>query len=255
MHSLRTPLVDKGRDEIDARLIGDDKSLLQTTSHAQGSKTKLSRWSDFIVIAHIDLSKIFHIMYIQSHHVPQSVRHKQGMCSGSNGLVHIATHQAQFLQSTRQRAAHFQMHLFPGITRTGMVDGAIMSSHHNVVNLLLALCEASAHRHGAGEVRTVVHVRLRSGIGQHQTPPLKDVAMIVVVKRLAIHGENRGKRHTGPMSQGNAFDGAGNQLLLHTGFTQAHGRGVHLVPDVTSTFYFSNLQFTFYRAQIHYSLD
>ena len=255
MHTLGTPLVNEGRNEVDARFVGDDKSLLQAASHTQRSQSELGRRTDFVIIPHIDLSEVLHVMHIQSHHVSQSMRHEQGMCTGSYSLVHITFHQSQVLQSTCQHTAHLQMHLFPCISRTGMVYGTVMSRHHDIIDLLLPLGETSTYRHRACKVRAIVHVRLCTGIGQHQPALLQQVAMIVVVQCLAIHRKDGRERHPCPMSQRYSLNGTGNQLFLHPGLAHAHGRGVHLVTDVTGTFYLFNLQCTLYRTQSNDSLD
>ena len=90
-----TPVVDQGWNEVDARLVGHHKALLQTAAHAQGVGAELVQTGPGLLVkADVDLPQAFHVMHIHTHHVAQAVRQEHGMRSCGNSLVHIALHQA-----------------------------------------------------------------------------------------------------------------------------------------------------------------
>ena len=68
--SAGLPLVNQSGDEIDARLVSDNKTFLQLASHAQAISAKLFQvGARLIVETYIDLSQTFHVVNIHTHHV------------------------------------------------------------------------------------------------------------------------------------------------------------------------------------------
>ena len=68
--SFALPVVDERRDKVDAWFVGNDKSLLQTASHAKTTCSELVEiWSYLIIKANIHLIKGLHVVYVHAHHM------------------------------------------------------------------------------------------------------------------------------------------------------------------------------------------
>ena len=116
---LCLPIVDEGWDEVDSRLVCNDKAFFQTSTHAQIIGSKLLKIRPcFFIKAYIDLVKAFHIVHIHTHHVTQSVGHEQRMCTSTHGLFSVAFGQAEFFQAVKHQTAYVEMHV--GILHTGL---------------------------------------------------------------------------------------------------------------------------------------
>ena len=66
---------------------------------AKRSQPELSAALHLIIVTHIILSKAFHIMYVKTHHMTKTVRHKESRCPCCNCLINITFHEAQILHS------------------------------------------------------------------------------------------------------------------------------------------------------------
>ncbi len=108
------------------------------------------------------------------------------MSPGSNGLFHIPLHQPHILQSLSQYFAYFQMNMLIGHTRFGNLNGFIIRSQHNIINLFLALCKFSAHRNSPCKIRTIIGDLLGTGIREHQTSSLQYLTMVMIMKRFSM---------------------------------------------------------------------
>ena len=68
------PVVDKGWDEVDARLVGYDKALFEAAAHTQAVGAKLvEAWTCLGVEANVYLVERLHIVNVHTHHMSQSV--------------------------------------------------------------------------------------------------------------------------------------------------------------------------------------
>ncbi len=181
MHALLLPLVDQGRNKITTRFVSNDKSFLQTASHTQRRGTELIDGPCFVIVSHVNLTKVLHVMHIQPHHVSQSVRHKQSMRTGFYCILHISFHQSQLLQSLRQHFAYFQVDILVSHSRFRNFYRLIVSCQYDIIYIFLPVRKLSADGYGPGEIGTIGRNRFGTGIRQHQTPFLQNLAMIVVV--------------------------------------------------------------------------
>ena len=107
-------------------------------------------------------------MNVHTHHVSQSVRQEHGVCTCCNGLVGIAFHQADLLQSLRHQTAHGKMYIHILYAWLGNLKYVVVTFLHNLIKFQLALGELARYWHGSRVVGTVV-VEFTSCITNHQS--------------------------------------------------------------------------------------
>ena len=176
------PLVDECRDEVDAWLVGDDKALFQLATHAQAVGAKLFEVRTRLVVeTDIDLAQSFHVVNIHSHHVAQSVRQEHGVGTGTNGLVGVALHEAQFLQTLCHHATDGKVNIHIFHARFGNLQHVVVAGLYNGVDFQLTLSELTRYRHGTCVVRTVV-IEFATCIAECQATSLQRCC-----RRVAMH--------------------------------------------------------------------
>ena len=194
-------------------------------------------------------------MNIQSHHVSQTVGHKQSVRPRGNSGIHVTLHQSQILQTLSQHFTNFKMHVLVSYSRTGNFHRFVVTSQHDIVHVLLPLVKSATHGNRTRKVRTIIHVVLRAGIRQHHPSHGQRFTMIVIVQRFAILGKNHGERNHTPVRSGNSLDQPGDILLFLSRQSVFHGSDVHLVTDVTGQIYLLYLALFLHGTQRHDSLD
>ena len=91
--SAGLPIVDEGRDEVDARFVGKHETFFELAAHTQTVRSKLFKIRTCLFVeTYIDLSQSFHVVNVHTHHVSQSVRQEHGVCTSGNGCVGITLH-------------------------------------------------------------------------------------------------------------------------------------------------------------------
>ncbi len=151
--SAGLPVVDERWDEIDAWLVGKNKTFLQLAAHTQTVGAELFEVrTRLLVEAHVDLSQSFHIVNVHTHHMSQSVRQEHSVSTGFHGLVRVALHQSELLQAIRHLAAHGEVHIHIFHAGLGHVEHIVVTLLHDRIDLQLPLRELSVHRHRAGVV-------------------------------------------------------------------------------------------------------
>ena len=168
------PVVDEGRNEIDAGLVGHHESFFQSAAHAQAVSAKLFEvGSCLLVEAYVDLVEVLHIMHVKAHHVSQPVGQEHGVCSGFHGFLSVTLGQSQFLKAVEHQSADGKVNV--GIFHTGLghLEHVVVTGFYDGVNLQLPLRELTIDRIGAGIVGAVVLHVLATGIAEHETSTLQ----------------------------------------------------------------------------------
>ena len=93
--ALPLPFLNKGRYEVDSRLIGNYMSGHQFASHSQRAQPKLFGALHALLIANIVLTKILHIVHIKAHIVTKPVRHKEACHASLKSLLDIPLHKTK----------------------------------------------------------------------------------------------------------------------------------------------------------------
>ena len=141
------PFVNKCRDEINARLVSHDKSLLKFPSHSETVCAELVKYGSCLFIeSNVYLVKSLHVMNIHSHHVSQAMRHEHGVCSSSYSLFSVSFHESESFQSVSHEFAHSEMHIHVLDSGLCNTEHIVMAVLHNAVNLQLSLSEFAADR-------------------------------------------------------------------------------------------------------------
>ena len=144
------PLVDECRNEVDARLVGNDESLLQPPPHAQTVRAELFEVGARLVVeADVGLPQALHVVNVHTHHVAQAVRQEHGVRPGLQGVVGIALHQSQLLELLGHHAAYGKMHIHILHARLGHLEHVVVAGFDNRVDVALPLCEGAVDGHGA----------------------------------------------------------------------------------------------------------
>ena len=105
------PDVDEGRDEVDARLIGDHETWLEGLAATQAAEALVGgTWCD-VVVADVGLAEAFHVVHVHAEHVAEAVRHEEVVSTSHQGFFGVAFHQADAFQSINQGAAGEGVHL------------------------------------------------------------------------------------------------------------------------------------------------
>ena len=165
---LRFPLLDKRRNEIDARFISDDIAWNELARHSQTAEPELRRPLLVIIIAHVILAVVLHVMHIQAHIVSQSVRHEQTCHTCLHHVVQISPHDIQCTEFLQHQMHGFQMHLPVRDARPGQFESQFVTVAHNLIDVTLLRGELSIDRICPCEIRSVVHIVFRTGIYHHQ---------------------------------------------------------------------------------------
>ena len=131
----------------------------------------------------------------------------------------------------------------------------VISSQYDIINLFLAGQEFPTDRNRTGKVRTIMGHFFCSGIRQHHTSFLKDLAMIVIMECFTVLRQDHRERHHTSVRSCNSFDQPCNILFLDSRFTIPHSSCMHFVTDITSFGDFLDFTRFFYRAEIDHSFD
>ena len=250
------PVVDEGRDEVDARLVGDDEAFLQAAPHAQGVGTELvENGARLLVEAHVDLVEILHVVHVHAHHVAQSVRQEHGVGAGAHSLLGVAFHQAELLQPVGHQAAYGEVTVHVLHAGLGNVQNQVVAVLDNRIDVELALRVLAADGHRAGIVGTVVIDGLGTAVAQGQTSGLQRAQRRSTVHDLTVLREDGGEAHLSTIAVGDAVHLSGNVFLGDAGLDQTHGRRVHHVADFGGALQFLNFLLRLGRAHFHHGHD
>ena len=250
------PVVDEVGDEVDARLVGDDEAFLQTTTHAQAIRTKLvENRARFRVETHVDLVEIFHVVHVHSHHVTESVRQEKRVSTGSHGLLGVATHQSEFLQTVGHQATDGEMAVHILHAGLGDAQNEVVTRLDNAVDFKLPLRILAVHGHRARVVGTVVRHGFGTAVAKHEPTVFKLVHRRISVHNFAVLRENRRETHLCAVGIGDADELSGDVFLGHACANQPHCRRVHLIADFRRFFQFHDFLGGLGRAHFHDGLN
>ena len=251
--SRSPPIVDKGRYEVDSRLVGDDKAFLETTSHAQRIGAELFEVGAHLVVeTYVDLSQPLHVVYVHAHHVTQSVGQEHGMGTCADGIICVAAHKPELFQPLGHKAAHAEMHITIAHSGASHGEHIVVTFLHDAVDVQLPLGESSAHGEGACVVAAIVAHGLCSGITKRESALFEKGHRRIAVHYLAVLREYRGKAHLGTQRPRYAVDLSAHVLLCHSRTRQAHGRGVHLIAYLCRFLKLGNLLGSLAGAHLHH---
>ena len=91
--SFFLPKVDEVGDEVDTWFISYDEAWFQFASHAQAVGTKLFQvGARLLVETYVYLAQSFHIVYVHTHHMSQSVRQEHGVGTSTYGFFRVTLH-------------------------------------------------------------------------------------------------------------------------------------------------------------------
>ena len=151
------PIIDEGRDEIDARLVCYNKALLQSAPHAQTVRTELLQIrTGLLVETYVNLPETFHVVNIHAHHMSETVRQEHGMGSCADSLLCITLHQTEFLETISHQSADCKMHVCIFHARFSDFQHLVVTGLDDRIYLQLALVELTCDGHRASVVRTIV---------------------------------------------------------------------------------------------------
>ena len=245
---LCLPLVDEGRDEVDAGLVCDHIARNQFPGHPEASETELGRAGLIIVVSYEILVEVLHVVDIQTHVVTESVRHEESGDSGFDHIVDIAPDDIQCTEFLQHQAHSPEMDLTVGDTRTGEFESEIVAVADNLVYFPLLPGELARCRISSGEVGSIVHIVLRSGIDYHQLARLNYLVVSMVVQCLAVLGENGREGWTPALAHCHAFHSADDFLLDDARHNASAAGCVHLEPESAGVVDLLNLALFFYKA-------
>ena len=194
-------------------------------------------------------------MNVHTHHVAQSVRQEHGVGTSLDGLFHITLHQSHFLQAACHHAAHFHVDVIPQDAGLGHIQYVVVTGLHDAVDFQLALGELAAYWEGAGVVRAVELLVLRTGITKCQTAFLQTVERRIAVHDLAVLGENSRKTLMHAQRMSHAVHLTADIFLRHPRARQPHGRGMHLIAHGTGLLNLRNLQIRLHLPHVYDSHD
>ena len=249
------PEVDKVGDEVDAWFVGDNESFLQASAHTQTVCPKLLQIRTCLLVeADIDLSETFHIVYVHTHHVSQSVRQEHRMGTGSYSLVGVALHQAELFQPFRHQTADGKVHI--GIFHTGLghFEHIVVTGFNDGVYLQLALRELTADRHRARVVGTIV-VEFATSVAECQASFLKFGVRGVAVHDFPVLGEDGGKADALSQTAGHTVDLSSYKAFGNARTNQQLGCGMHRITHIAGSFDGLNLLRFLRGAHLYHSLD
>ena len=174
-------MINEGRDEVTSGFNGENKSGFQSSSQAQEGQSKLIGWPDLLIVTHIDLSKVLHVVNIQSHHMTQSVWEKEGMSPGSNSRLDIPLHKADLFKPPGKGFGSHEMDV--AIEQSGFdrLNRFHICLKNRFVHRFLPAVEFTANRDGSGQVGGVSHFRFTTGIYHHHPTRNEGLTVIMVV--------------------------------------------------------------------------
>lgn len=238
--ALSMPLIDEGRDEVAAGLIGDDKAGLEATTAAEAAETELSGGARLVVVADVDLAVVFHIVHVEAHHVTETVRHEKTVGTVDDDVIEVALEDAEVLIALGKHAAGGGVDLLIGDAGTGYTDSLHVSGKYNLVDSLLTGIEPASHGDGTGDVGAIVHGGLTAGIHHKHTAKFKFVVVGMIVERLTVDSHDDGEGYRAVALPRLALHEAGKLILITSGHGKLHGADVHVVGGGDSFLYFGN---------------
>ena len=255
VEAFGTPFVNKGGNEVDAGFVGEHPAGLYAAAAAQTIGAELRRGANLIVETYVDLSEAFHIVDVHAHHMAKSVLKEHGVGTGGDGIVRIAAHEAEVLETVRHEAADVKMHVHPFKVGTSLLDDEVVACFNDGINVALTRGEATADGSDTGVVRAIVVHRLCTGVAQHEASSFQGAQGGVTVEYLTMHAEDGVEGDLAAVGAGDALEQASNVFLRDARATGLHGCSVHLVSDGHGTFDFGDFIGTFDGAHVHDSLD
>lgn len=255
VETFALPFVDERGDEIDAGFVGEHPAGLDASSAAQTVGAELRGGAYLIVEAYIDLPESLHVVNVHTHHVSESVLEEHGVCSGSDGVVGIAAHQAKVLEAVGHQSADVEVHVHPLQIRMSLLDDKVVASLDDGVDVALTRGETSADGGDTCVVRAVVVDGFSTGIAEHESSCLEGSERGIAVEDFTMHAENGVERHLGAITAGDAFEETTDVLLGDTRSAGLHGGGVHLVADGHGAFDLGNLLVALHGALVDDSVD
>ena len=176
-------------------------------------------------------------MHVQAHHVARSAREDQGVGAAFRDIAGIALHQAQVHHAFGDGFRGRQVRVPVRIARTELVHGGVETPQAQVVDELLLLREAFAHRHGRRQVARIVQRVLGAGIQQEHVPFPEGMDEAVVMEHLAVRrGDGREREAAARPAGGLLQDGRGDLRLVDTRAGHPVGDEVHPRGDVHRLF-------------------
>ena len=118
------------------------------------------------VVTNPNLAEVFHIMHIQPHHMPQSMRIEQGMCAFAYSIFGIAFHQTEFFHALYHYAGGKVVNIHIRNTRTKRFDSLQMHCILNFINSPLTRGKRFIGRNGRGHIARITRLHFRTGINQ-----------------------------------------------------------------------------------------
>ena len=232
------PNVDKLWHEINTRLVCQDIAFLQPLAHTQRSHTENLYRLNFLVVANIYLTEVFHIVNIETHHVAKSVRHKHCVCALLYGFLHVALHKSESLESFGKDFASLQVNRLVSLARLHHWNRAVYRIEHNLVNILLSLRELSTNGESTGIIRSIAHISLCARVVEQQIASVQYVFMSMVVKDLSVLRDYRVERSQKTMLEAYTLDCTIDFVFRNAFLSHLHCGGVHFVANFGSSLQF-----------------
>ncbi len=239
--TLGFPLVDESGDEVDARLISDDESLLQAPAEAEAGGAELGRRLYLVIKSDVLLSESFHIVYVHAEHVAESVGEEERVGAGCCCLLGIAAHEADLLEPVDDMLADFHVDVVPFDAGLSQLEGEIMALLDDCVDLALAIGKFAVDRGSAGVVAAVVVISLGAGVDEEQAARLEEAVAGIAMHDLAVLCDDGGEGYHGAKGIGDAIEHAADEMLRDTRCAETHGCGVHLAAYGACVLYLTDL--------------
>ena len=161
----------------------------------------------------------------------QPVGEKHGVCPVAHGLLRVTFHEPQFFQLVGHQAGHTEVYVPPLDAGSRDVQHMVVASFHDAVNLPLAGGEFPADRRGARVVGAIVLVCLGACVAEHQPSGFQRMRRGGAMHDFPMHRQDGGEAGHAAFGGGDAAEYACDGLFRDTRAAQAHGHGVHFIPD------------------------
>ena len=129
-------------------------------------------------------------------------------------------------------AARHAVHVEHGHERGGRRNGREVGLEHDAVDVLLAAGERSVDREGAGEIAGIVRGALGTAVEEEHVARPEDVAVVVVVERLAVNGRDHREGQARTAGEGDLGDPGRDVGLAHPGPRHAHAGQLHVHGEI-----------------------
>ena len=93
------PLVDEGRDEISPGFDGENKTWLELLRQPEIGEAELIASFKLVIIADIILTQVFHIMNVQTKHMPEAVGEEERVGAVLDGFIDVALHEPDLFEA------------------------------------------------------------------------------------------------------------------------------------------------------------